>query len=192
MIATPPESSAGEVQPLNTGVNILHGVNTGSPFVIPPELGIKRPVMQLQVFQSYRTSESRPSLSLLNLSASSSALMLTWMPAEFSSSSSLIDRSQPLGGKTSPPPGEALLPPPADHCLIPGLEDPNTAVRGQNPLVTCLHSRRSRLCRQPDPPVLPTGSVFRISTSLPERSLTSATHVTPEEGGSRHSGLPSR
>ena len=48
MIATPPESSAGEVQPLNTGVNILHGVNTGSPFVIPPDLDIERPVMQPQ------------------------------------------------------------------------------------------------------------------------------------------------
>ena len=40
VIAMPPESSAGEV--LNTGLNVLHGVNTGSPFVVPPALGIER------------------------------------------------------------------------------------------------------------------------------------------------------
>ena len=59
--------------------------------------------------------------------------------------------------------------------------------RGQNPLVPGLNMRRSGLCRQPDPPVLPTGSVFRISTSLLERSLTSATPVTPGEDGARQS-----
>ena len=129
LIATPSESSAGEVQPLNTGVNILHGVNTGSPFVIPPDLGMEREVMQPQDLQTYRTSESRPSFSLFSLSASSSTLTPTQKPVKFLSSSSSIDRSQPLGGTTSPPPGEALLLPLADDSLIPGLEDPNTAVR---------------------------------------------------------------
>ena len=150
VIATPPESSAGEVleKSLNTGLNMLHGVNTDSPFIVPPELG------QLHDFQTYRTSESRPSFSLLSLSASSSALTLMRKPAKCSSSSSSIDRChhllpavsrntfyevdapfhshlcrQPLRGTTSPPPGEALLLPPADNCLIPGLADPNTAVR---------------------------------------------------------------
>ena len=33
--------------------------------------------------------------------------------------------------------------------------------RGQNTLLLCLHVRRSGLCCQPDPPVLPTGSVVR-------------------------------
>ena len=50
-------------------------------------------------------------------------------PAKFSSSSFSIDRFQPLRGKTSPPTEEALLPPPADDCLAPGLDDPNTAMR---------------------------------------------------------------
>ena len=46
--------------------------------------------------------------------------------------------------------------------------------RGQNTLLLCLHVRRSGLCCQPDPPVLPTGSVFRISKTLPEGLSTSA------------------
>ena len=129
VIAAPPESSAGAAQPLNAGVNILYDVNTGSLSVIPPDLSIKRPVMQPQNLTIDRMSELRPPLSLLSLSASFSALTLTWMPAPFSSSSSSIDRSQLLGGQISPPPGEALLPPPAVDCLISSLEDPNTAVR---------------------------------------------------------------
>ena len=60
VLATPPESSAGAVQPLNTRVNILFDVNTGSPFVIPPELGMKWPVMRPQDLQTYRMSESCP------------------------------------------------------------------------------------------------------------------------------------
>ena len=85
VIATPPESSAGEVLPLNTG---------------------------------------HQSFSLLSLLI----LTLPRKPVKVSSSSLSIDRFQPLRGKTSPPPGEALLPPPADDCLIPDFDDPNTAV----------------------------------------------------------------
>ena len=51
--------------------------------------------------------------------------------------------------------------------------------RGQNTLLLCLHVRRSGLCCQPDPPVLPTRSVFRISTTLPEGSSTSANVPRP-------------
>ena len=58
-----------------------------------------------------------------------STLSLPRNPAKFSSSSFSLDRFQPLRGKTSPPTDEALLPPPADDCLVPGLNDPNTAVR---------------------------------------------------------------
>ena len=39
--------------------------------------------------------------------------------------------------------------------------------------------------------MLPTGSLFRISTTLPEGSSTSATPVTLGEDGSLQSGLPS-
>ena len=86
--------------------------------------------MQLHdFFLTYRTSESRQSSLLLSLSASSSALTLPRNPAKFSSSSFSLDRFQPLRGKTSPPTDEALLPPPADDCLVSGLDDPNTAVR---------------------------------------------------------------
>ena len=38
--------------------------------------------------------------------------------------------------------------------------------------------------------MIPTGLVFRISTTLPEGSSTSATPVTPGEDGSGQSGLP--
>ena len=47
MITTPLEGSAREILPLTTGVHILHGVNMGTPFVVPPALGIERLVMQL-------------------------------------------------------------------------------------------------------------------------------------------------
>ena len=57
VITTPPEGLAREVLPLFTGVNILHGVNTGMPFVVPPALDIERPVMQLHDFLNYRTPE---------------------------------------------------------------------------------------------------------------------------------------
>ena len=119
----------------------MYGVNTGSPFVIPRELGIGWPVIQPQDLQTYQTSESRPPLSLLSLSASSSTLMLTRIPTQFSSSSSSIDRSSSLtltrmpapfsssSSSISPPSGEDLLPPPAVVCLISSLEDPNTARR---------------------------------------------------------------
>ena len=129
VITTPPEDLPREILPLTTEVNILYGVNTGTPFVVPPALDIERPVMQLHDFLTYRTSELRQYSLLLSLLASSSALTLPRRPAKFSSSSFSIDRFQPLRGKTSPPTEEALLPPPADDCLAPGLDDPNTAVQ---------------------------------------------------------------
>ena len=196
VIATPPEVPVGKILPRTTVANITHAVSMGTPFVVPPTLGIELPAMQLHDFLTYRTSESCQSFSLLSLSASSSALTLPRNSARFSSSSFSLDRFQPLRGNTSPPAGEALLPPPADDCVVSGLDDPNTAMRcdcfrGQNPLVLYLHMRRSGLYCRPNPPVLPTGSVFRISTTLPEGSSTSATPVTPGEDGSVQSGLPS-
>ena len=122
VITTPPEDLPREVLPLTTEVNILYGVNMGTPFVVPPALDIERPVMQLHDFLTYRTSELRQYSLLLILSASSSAITLPRRPAKFSSSSFSIDRFQPLRGKTSPPTEEALLPPPADDCLAPGLD----------------------------------------------------------------------
>ena len=76
--------------------------------------------------------------------------------------------------------------------VIPPPPDIEQLCRQLQDFLTCRTPGSRQLCRQPDPLMLPTGSVFRISTSLPERCLTATTHVTPEEGGSRHSGLPSR
>ena len=129
VIATPPEVPVGKILPLTTVANITHAVSTGTPFVVPPALGIEWPAIQLHDFLTYRTSQSCQSFSLLSLSASSSALTLPRNSAKFSSSSFSLDRFQPLRGNTSPPAGEALLPPPADDCVVSGLDDPNTAVR---------------------------------------------------------------
>ena len=74
------------------------------------------------------------------------------------------------------------------HTLLCGV----SCLRGQSPFVLYQHVRQSGLCCRPDPPVLPTGSVFRISMTLPVGSSTSATPVTPGEDGSLQSGLPSR
>ena len=179
VITVPPEALAREFLPLFTGVNILHGVNTSTPFVVPPALDIEWPVMQLHNILSYRTPESRQSSLLLSLSASSSALTLPRNSAKFSSSSFSLDCFQLLRGKTSPPTDEALLPPPATTVwfrvwMIQTLPSGVSRFWGQNTPLLCLHVRRSGLCCQPDPPVLPTGSVFRISTTLPEGSSTTA------------------
>ena len=99
VITTPPEDLPREVLPLTTEVNILYGVNTGTPFVVPPALDIERPVMQLHDFLTYRTSELLQYSLLLSSSASSSALTLPRRPAKFSSSSFSIDCFQPLRGK---------------------------------------------------------------------------------------------
>ena len=69
VITTPPEGLAREVLPLITGVNILHGVNRGTPLVVPLVLDIERPVMQLHDFLTYRTPESRQSSLFISLSA---------------------------------------------------------------------------------------------------------------------------
>ena len=101
--------------------------------------------------------------------------------SSFSSFSSLIDRFQPLRRESSRPTGDAVLPPPADDCVQVWILQTLSAVvsrfRGQNTILLCLHVRRSGLCYQPDPPVLPTGSVVRISTTLLEGSFTSASVI---------------
>ena len=191
VIATPPEVPVGKILPLTTVANITHAVSTGTPFVVPPALGIERPAMQLHDFLTYRTSESCQSFSLLSLSAS--ALTLPRNSAKFSSFSFLLDRFQPLRGNTSPPAGEALLPPPADDCVVSGLDDPNTAVRcGLFP-------------GSESPCSLPAYATVRVVLSagpsgasdwvgfqdLYEGSSTSATPVPPGEDGSVQSGLPS-
>ena len=178
VITTPPEGLAREVLPLITGVNILYGVNTGTPFVVPPALDIEWPVMQLHDFLTYRTTVSRQSYLLLSLSASSSALTLPRNPAKFSSSSFSLDHVPPLRGNKSPSAGEPCCSRQRMTVwfriwMFQTLPCGVRRFRGQNTLLFCLHVRRSGLYCQPDPPVLPTGSVVRISTTLSEGSSTS-------------------
>ena len=106
VITAPPEDLAREVLPLFTGVNILYGVNTSTPFVVLPALDIEWPVMQLHDFLTFRTPETRLSSVLISLSATSSEPTLPRSPAKFSSSSFSLDRLQPLQGMISPPTGE--------------------------------------------------------------------------------------
>ena len=129
VIVSPSDVPVGQIQPLTSVVRSTDADSMVTPFVVPPPPDIERPVMKLDDFLTHRTPESCLSSLLISLSASSSALTLPRNPAKFSSSSFSLDRLQPLRGKISPPTGEALLPPPADDCLIPCLDDPNTAVR---------------------------------------------------------------
>ena len=57
-----------------------------------------------------------------------------------------------------------MLPPPADDCMVSGLNVPTTAVR----CVFFPGCTESGLYCRPDPPVFPTGSVLRIATIRPE------------------------
>ena len=125
--------------------NIMDAVSTGTPFVVSPAPGIERLVMQAQDFSTCRLSKSHEFLSLFRPSASSPAPTLLRDSAKDPSPILLLDRVPPLCWNTSP------------H-----------SIRGQNPLGLCLDVRLSGLYCRPDPPVLPTGSALRISTTLPE------------------------
>ena len=179
VIVSPSDVPVGQIQPLTTVVSSTDAGSTVTPFVAPLPPDIEQLCKQPHDFLTCQTPESRQSSFLLSLSASFSALTLPRNPAKFLSSSFSLDRYPPLGGNKSPLAGGALLPPPADVCfrvwMIQTLPAGVSRFQGQNTLLLCLHVRRSGLCRQPDPPVLPTGSVVRISTTLPERSPTSAT-----------------
>ena len=182
-IVTSPEVPVGGILPLTAVDSIIDDVSTVTPFVLPLPPDIEQPVMQLHDFLTHRTPESRQSSLLCSLLASSSALMLPRKLATFSSSSFSLDRYSPLRGNESPLAGGG-----GEACcrrrqmtvcfrvwMIQTLPAVVSRFQGQNTLRLCLHVRRSGLCCQPDPLVLPTESVVRISTTLPERSPTSAT-----------------
>ena len=180
-----PDVPVGQLQPLTTVVSCTDAGSMVTPFVVPPPPDFEQPCRQVQDFLKCQTPESRQPSLWCSVSFFSSARTLPRTLQEFSSSSSSIDCYQPLRRESSRPTGDALLPPPADDCLCPGVDTPNTVGRcepfwGQNTLLLCLHVRRSGLCCQPDPPVLPTRSVVRISTTLPEGSLTSASVIASD------------
>ena len=77
------------------------------------------------------------------------------------------------------------------------MNDPNTAMRcelfpGSESPCSLPACATVRALLSAGPPVFPTGSVIRISTTLPEGSSTSAMPVNPGEDGSLQSGLPNR
>ena len=174
-----PDVPVGQLQPLTTVVSNTDAGSMVTPFVVPLPPDIEQPCRQLQDFRMCPTPESRQPSLWCSLSASSSARTLPRKLQEFSSSS--IDHFQPLRRESARPTGDAMLPPPADDCLFPGVDPPNTVSLCENTLLLCLHVRRSGLCCQPDPPVLPTWSVVRISTTLSEGSLTSASVIASSD-----------
>ena len=124
-----PGVPVGQLQPLTTVVSCTNAGSMVTPFVVPPPPDIEQPCRQLQDFLTCRTPEScQPSL-WCSLSFFSFARTLPRTLPEFSSSSSSIDRFQPLRQESSRPMGDALLPPPADDCLCPGVNTPNTVGR---------------------------------------------------------------
>ena len=116
----------GQFQPLTTVVSRTYAGTMVTPFVVPPSSDIEQPCRQLQDSLTCWTPESHQPWLLCNLSAGSSAHTLPRKLQEFSSFPSSMDRFQPLRRESSRPTGDALLPPPADDCLCPGVDTPYT------------------------------------------------------------------
>ena len=179
MIISPSDVPGGQHQPLTTGVSCIDTGIVATPFVVPPSPDIEQPCRQLQDSLTCWTQESRPPWLLCNLSLPRRLPVL-------SSSSSSSDRFRPLRRESSRLTGDALLPPPADDCLCPVVVTPYTVGRceqlpGQNTLLLCPNVRWSGWYCQPDPPVHPTGSVIRTSTTLPEGSFTSGSVIASSD-----------
>ena len=174
-----PDVPVGQLQPLTTVVSSTDAGSMVTPFVIPPPPDIEQPCRQLQDFLTCRTPGSRQPSLWCSLSAFSSArtlprnyqnfrrLRLRLTVSSLSAESRRVRRATPCCRRRR-----------MTVCFQGWILQTLSAVvcrfRGQNTLLLCLHVRRSGLCCQLDPPVLPTGSVVRISTTLPEGSLTSA------------------
>ena len=129
VIVSPSDVPVRQIHPLTTVVSIIDAVSMVTPFVVPPPPDIERPLMQAQDFSNCRRTKSREFLSSFRLSASSPAPMLPRDSAKDSSPLRLLRRVPPLRGNKYPPAGEALLQPPADDCVISGVDVPNTAGR---------------------------------------------------------------
>ena len=129
VMVSPSDVPVGQLQLLTTVASCTGAGSMVTPFVVPPPPDIEQPCKQLQDFLTCRTPESRQPSLLCSLSASSSVGTLPRKLPEFLSPSFSIDHFQPLRGNSSPPTGKTLLPPPADHCLFPDLDDTDIAVR---------------------------------------------------------------
>ena len=172
-----PDVPVGQLQPLTTMVSCTDAGSMVTPFVVPLPPDIEQPCRQLQDFLTCRTQEScQPSL-WCSLSASSSARTLPWKLPQFSSSSfsisSLYAESRHVR-RVTPCCRRRRMTVCFQVWILQSLSAVVNRFRGQNTLLLCLHVRRSGLCCQMDPPVLQTGSVVRISMTMPEGSLTSA------------------
>ena len=164
VIVSPSDVPVRQLQPLTAVVSCTDAGSMVTLFIVPPPPDIEQPCKQLQDFLTCRTPESRQPSLLCSLSASS-ALTLLQNLATFSSSSLSLDRY--------PPEGPCCRRQQMTVCFRVWMFQTLSAVvsrfQGQNTLLLCLHARRSGLCCQPDPPVLPTGSAVRIFPTLPER-----------------------
>ena len=199
VIASPPEVPVRNVLPLTTVVSIMDAVSTGTPFVVPPAPGIEWPVMQAQYFSTCRLSKSREFLSLFRLSASSPAPTLPRDSAKDSSPYLSLDRFSLYEGThrlrlERPCCSRLQMTVWLQVWVIQTLLRGVNSIRGQNPRGLCLDVRLSGLYCRPDPPVLPTGSALRISTTLPE-GLSTVTRMMEFVGDwccARHSTLVDR
>ena len=181
VIAMPPEVPVRQILPLTTVVSFIDAVSTVTPFVVPPPPDIERPVMQAQDFSNFRLP--RPCCRgtqqrIRRLSFRSVVFRLYEGINRLRLERPCCSRRQMMVWFRV--------------WMFQTLPGGVSCFRGQNPFVLHLHVRRSGLYCRPDPPVLLTGSVFRISMTLPEGSSTSATPMTPGEGGWLQSGLLSR
>ena len=181
-----PDVPVGQLQPLATVVSSTDAGSMVTPFVVPPPPDIEQPCRQLQDFLMCRTPESRQPSLWCSLSASSSARTLPRKLPEFSLSSSSIDRFSLYAKsrrvrRATPCFRRRRMTVCFRVWILQTLSVVVSRFRGQNTLLLCLCVRRSGLYCQPDPPVLPTGLVVRISTTLPEGSLTSASVIASSD-----------
>ena len=155
VIVSPSDVPVRQIQPLTTVVSSTDAGSTVTLFVVPPPPDIEQPVKQLHDFLTYRTPESRQSSFLLSLSASSSAHTLPRTRAK-STVIRLFEGTNRLWSE-----GPCCRRRQMTVCfrvwMIQTLPAGVSRFQGQNTLLLCLHARRSGLCCQPDPPVLPTG-----------------------------------
>ena len=194
VIAMPPEIPVRKILPLTTVVSIIDDVSMVTPFVVPPPPDIERPMMQAQDFSNCRLTKSSEFQTVGIVSRAHAAAGLSkGFVAPFLS----LGCVPPLRGNKSPPAGEALLQPPADDCVVSGVDVPNTAGRcelflGSESLCSlpACSTVRSVLSAGPSGASDWVGFQDLYDTAGGIIDLCNA--VTPGEDGSLQSGLPSR
>ena len=144
VIVSPSDVPVGQPQPLTTGVSCIDTGIVATPFVVPLSPDIEQLCRQLQDSPMCRSPELRQPWLFWNLlaiccnrifilrSTESSTHTPPRKLPESSSTSSSIDRFRPLCRESPRPTGDALLLPPADDCLCPGLHTPDSVGRRES------------------------------------------------------------